>query len=674
MSLAARGRWLLRPLRSMRAKLIVALALVVLFGLANLRVYYWGARQRAADFRELAIAVERQSILTEVHNALEDQQRLVTESLQQLGTAPAPGSEEMQRFARDADRVPERLAVLRAISTGAEADSAATLESRATLLAAQWKAFYLNQERNPESARNAFAAAERNAEELIGVALPAALEAERAHLARLTTAFRETDRMVSAVAWATLLLSALLGGILIYVALRRLLSTVNALRKGAEKLGAGDLTHRIHLRTQDELGTVAGSFNAMAERLQQRNVELELRTAELEQAMRAAEVASQAKSRFLANTSHELRTPLNAIIGYSEMLMEEADELGHAALVPDLAKIRASGRHLLELINDVLDLSRLESGQMDIAREAVDLDELIDGVAGTVQPLLDQRRNRLEIISPSSLGAIESDGGKLRQILLNLLSNAAKFTEEGTVTCEAELERAGPESRLLLRVADTGIGMSPEQIARLFHPFMHGDSIRPHGPGGTGLGLTITERVVHLMGGTIGVESEPGSGTIFTVSLPVAELPAVAPLAEESAGVTAAAPYPARPPGERTVLVIDDDADAREMVRRTLAQEGYLVLTAADGAEGLRVARESLPDVVTLDVMMPGLDGMTTARRLRSDPLTSRARIVLISARTRPADLEQGAEAGADDYVIKPFDPDDVVDAVRRLADQDQVS
>ena len=187
----------------------------------------------------------------------------------------------------------------------------------------------------------------------------------------------------------------------------------------------------------------------------------------LEDKAKQLALTSKYKSEFLANMSHELRTPLNAIIGYSEMLIEEAEDRGERGFVPDLEKIRASGRHLLHLINDVLDLSKVEAGHMEVASEPVDLDELVRGVANTVRPLVEQRLNRLELCCPPRLGRVETDGVKLRQILRNLLSNAAKFTENGAVTFEAELDREGERGRLRLRVADTGVGMKQAQLAGL---------------------------------------------------------------------------------------------------------------------------------------------------------------------------------------------------------------
>jgi hypothetical protein len=250
---------------------------------------------------------------------------------------------------------------------------------------------------------------------------------------------------------------------------------------------------------------------------------------ELLQARRDAEAANSAKSQFLANMSHELRTPLNAIIGYSEMLQEEVADLGQTALVPDLGKIHTAGRHLLALINDVLDLSKIEAGKMELLLEDFDVQAMVDEVATTVRPLIDKNSNRLEVHCPPEVGGMRGDLTKVRQMLLNLLSNASKFTSDGRIDLEVARERDHGEEEVVFRVRDTGIGMTPEQQQRVFEAFSQAEASTSRKFGGTGLGLAISKRFCEMMGGGIELESEPGKGSTFTIRLPTVAVAAAEP-------------------------------------------------------------------------------------------------------------------------------------------------
>jgi signal transduction histidine kinase len=265
---------------------------------------------------------------------------------------------------------------------------------------------------------------------------------------------------------------------------------------------------------EDELGVLIDAFNEMLSQIQRQNLELT-------DARDRAEEVSRTKSAFLANMSHELRTPLNAIIGYSEMLQEEVAEKGQEDLVPDLVKIHSSGKHLLGLINDILDLSKIEAGKMTLHAEPFDLATLVRDVASTIQPMIEKNGNTLAVVGASDLGEMHSDVTRVRQVLLNLLSNAAKFTSKGTVALTAGgFERDGA-SWVRFAVRDSGIGMTPEQIRRLFRPFTQADSSTTRKYGGTGLGLVICRRFCNMMGGDVTVESAEGEGSTFTVELPV---------------------------------------------------------------------------------------------------------------------------------------------------------
>jgi PAS domain S-box-containing protein len=367
---------------------------------------------------------------------------------------------------------------------------------------------------------------------------------------------------------------------------------------------------------------------------------------QLQSAREIAEAASQYKSAFLANMSHELRTPLNAIIGYSEMLQEEAQDIALTDFVPDLQKIQNAGRHLLELINDILDLSKIEAGKMSLYLEDFDIAEMIRDVAATVQPLVARNGNRLGVNCPEGVGRMRADVTKVRQTLFNLLSNACKFTEQGTI--ELTVERQ--EERILLRVRDTGVGMTSEQQSRLFEAFTQADASTSRKYGGTGLGLAISRRFCRMMGGDLYCESELGRGSTFTVVLP---LHVVDRVATESTG-RVVSPEPASDIVlGNTVLVIDDDADVRDLMKRSLTGEGFHVELAPDGYTGLERARKLKPTVITLDVMMPGMDGWAVLNQLKADVELSHIPVVMV---TIVNEQNLGFSLGAVEYVTKPID------------------
>jgi PAS domain S-box-containing protein len=362
---------------------------------------------------------------------------------------------------------------------------------------------------------------------------------------------------------------------------------------------------------------------------------------ELLKARREAEEANETKSRFLASTSHELRTPLNAIIGYSEMLQEQAEEDGHAGYQGDLAKIHSAGKHLLAVINDILDLSKIEAGKMELHLETFDLSPVLADVATTVRGLVEQHGNRFEVQVPPALGAIRADVTRVRQVLLNLLSNAAKFTDHGVVSLL--VERDGTD--VVFRVRDTGIGMTPAQLAKVFQAFAQAEASTASKYGGTGLGLAISRRFCEMMGGSVTVASESGKGSTFTARLPVAGPRVAAPGAVRWAA-EGRAPI-------ATVLVVDDDPGARELLGRTLSRDGFQVESAPDGATGLRLAHELRPDVITLDVLMPGMDGWAVLAALKTDPELAAIPVVML---TVVDDKPMGFALGVAEYLTKPID------------------
>jgi hypothetical protein len=376
---------------------------------------------------------------------------------------------------------------------------------------------------------------------------------------------------------------------------------------------------------------------------------------EIEDKSRQLEVADRHKSEFLANMSHELRTPLNAIIGYSEMLQEDAADLGAEQFTDDLKKINAAGKHLLELINAVLDLSKIEAGKMDLYLETFDVAVLIRDIAAVIQPLAAKNANRLEIVCPESTGTMRADLTKVRQALFNLLSNACKFTDHGKVALAVSRETSEDQDWLRFTVTDTGIGMTAEQLARLFEAFSQADAATTRKYGGTGLGLALSRRLCRMMGGDVTVATESGHGSTFTI-----RLPAVVAEAVEPAPVTA--PAQRATPSVGTVLVIDDEAAIRDLMQRFLAKEGFGVATAAGGEEGLRLARELRPDAITLDVMMPGLDGWAVLTALKADPAVADIPVVML---TIVDDKNLGYALGAADYLTKPIERERLLAVLR---------
>ena len=399
-------------------------------------------------------------------------------------------------------------------------------------------------------------------------------------------------------------------------------------------------------RTAD--GGIVGVFTDITE-LKDRELQLGQLVDRLADARDAAMEATVAKSRFLANMSHELRTPLNAIIGITEMLMEDAEDSGDRSLREPLERIARAGKHLLQLINEVLDLSKIEAGKLEINYEPVDLASLVGDVVGEAETLAAKNGNRLSVDCPPDIGTVRSDPTRLRQIMLNLLSNACKFTENGSVSLSVTRSREDGDDWISIRVVDTGIGMTSEQLGKLFQEFSQADSSTTRKYGGTGLGLAISDRLCRMMGGSIDVKSKPGVGTTFSVRLPAerAGVPEAAPIEM--------APTPAGHATARTnsVLVIDDDATVRDLMRRYLSREGFDVVTADGGREGLEFARELHPSVITLDVFMPDMDGWSVLQAIKQDAELSRIPVIMM---TISDEKQKGFTLGASGYLTKPVD------------------
>jgi signal transduction histidine kinase/ActR/RegA family two-component response regulator len=433
----------------------------------------------------------------------------------------------------------------------------------------------------------------------------------------------------------------------------------------------------------DEIGRLIDGFNTMLSEIQLRdsalqraNNELQTSTHELEveiihrkrtqdellTAKQAAEQASRAKSAFLANMSHELRTPLNAIIGYSEMLEEEVQDSGKISNVRDLQKVQAAGKHLLALINDVLDLSKIEAGKMQLHIEVFEIQDMIEEIVTTLTPAIAKNENAFQLHMPKEIGAMRGDVTKVRQILLNLLSNACKFTDHGRISLDVERLRTAGQDWIRFRVGDTGIGISAEQQENLFQEFTQADISISRKYGGTGLGLAISHRFVQMMKGRIMVESAPGLGSVFTVDLPVQA--AVEQMEATQPGETASSEAsPEVKTGGDTILVIDDDMAVRDLMSRSLTKLGFRVVAAAGGEEGLRLAKQLRPLVITLDVIMPDWDGWTVLNKLKADAELAEIPVIMVTIVDNEA---MGLDLGASSYLVKPVDRERLVTLIEK--------
>jgi signal transduction histidine kinase/DNA-binding response OmpR family regulator len=387
---------------------------------------------------------------------------------------------------------------------------------------------------------------------------------------------------------------------------------------------------------------------------------VEARTRELQEANQRLEAASQHKSEFLANMSHELRTPLNAIIGFTRLVMRRSKDVLADRQYENLEKILISADHLLKLINDILDLSKIEAGRMEVRPVSVRLETVVDECLRTVEPMVKSDRLRLVKAIDPGLPSLTTDEDKLKQILINLLSNAVKFTDAGTVTVAARPR----DGNIAISVTDTGIGIPPEALELIFEEFRQVDSSTTRKYGGTGLGLSISRHFARLLGGDITVTSTVGAGSTFTLAVPLV-YQRIHPPAVRDVPEPAAEERGNRPENGKVVLAIDDDPDVIYLLRENLAEAGYRVVGALNGAEGLHKARELRPFAITLDIMMPHKDGWEVLHELKADPATKNIPIIVVSI---VDNKDLGYRLGAFDYLLKPFDRDAIAAALARIS------
>ncbi|MFZ9518925.1 MAG: response regulator [Silvanigrellaceae bacterium] len=388
--------------------------------------------------------------------------------------------------------------------------------------------------------------------------------------------------------------------------------------------------------------------NLLERSLELSSAELNEKNNDLQLARASAETANKAKSTFLANMSHEMRTPLNAIIGYSELLLEELSELDHKQIAIELDKIKTSGSHLLSLINNVLDLAKIESGHMDVNLESVSVCRLVSEVCTILQAQATRNKNVLYSEFLTGVEAIQTDRSKLKQILINLTGNALKFTQNGRVTLEFSMRADG---RPVLSVSDTGIGMTPENLAKLFKPFVQADTETQKKFGGTGLGLALSKKFAELMGASLEVTSVVGQGSRFNIVFPVVN--------DSQAGVNSALvsePVVHRSTEDnvgKRILVVDDDPQAIDLMRRFLGRHGFECVSLKNGSQAVDEAKRFKPVAILLDVYMPGMDGWTTFSRLKNDKATKDIPVIFT---TMTDERTFGLSLGALDYFTKPVD------------------
>lgn len=391
-------------------------------------------------------------------------------------------------------------------------------------------------------------------------------------------------------------------------------------------------------------------------------IQAEIARDEAHEAKLQAEEANKIKSEFLAKMSHELRTPLNAIIGITEMMSEDAEEFGDDDYVEPLGRVLRSGKHLLTLINDILDLSKIEAGKMELHPESFDVDLFIKDIQRTCEPLANKNQNALSFSTINTLGEMYSDSTRLKQILLNLISNACKFTNQGEV--KLTTRRDDKHQQMLFEISDNGIGMTAEQQEVLFQDFRQVDSSATRKFEGTGLGLSISKKLAQMMGGDIEVESEINQGSVFRLKLPTNS-----ECTQSPDNVIKAVSIPQKTDRKEHILVVEDDDNMIHMLQHHFAKANLNIEIAKDGNQALIKARENPPTLITLDINIPNLNGWDTLAAMRADAQLKNVPIVVISVQE---EKQKGMALGATDYLMKPVNKDQLIGVVDRYVSKKQ--
>lgn len=506
---------------------------------------------------------------------------------------------------------------------------------------------------------------------------------------QLLAANRKALDLGISIALIGMTLIAIIGVFIGYLLTRRL----EHLKTAALQLADGDLQVRVQVPGQDEVAIVGQAFEQMARSIEKYIDQLHMREAELLKAHgslehrikeRTYELAiardqalesSRTKSAFLANMSHELRTPLNAILGYSEILVEEAQELGHQDFVPDLVKIRSAGSHLLNLISDILDLSKIEAGKVEFDIDDINIKSLISDVSTTIQPLAEKNGNTYTVQCEADIGQMRADGVKVRQALINLLANAAKFTENGEILLSVFRRFENGFNWIYFVVEDNGIGISPAQLKKLFQEFSQADVSTTRKYGGTGLGLTISRRYCRMMGGDITVNSESNKGSKFSIKLPdQVDLKNVADAGDVANVDPKYVRLEVQQKQERrsrvaNILIIDDDRHIRGLLSTALNKLGFKCTVAESGQHGLFLAKQFTPDAIVLDVLMPDIDGWSILKTLKNESNTASIPVVMLTVSDEEA---LGYALGAKFFLRKPLNLYELEQAIKSCVRQSE--